>query len=94
MLGWIWFLVVVANIVTLSMFGWDKWRSRKGGTRVRERTLLLAILCCGWPAAWLAMSWFRHKTKKQPFRRYAMLWTVLNPFWPLLYVTVQQLGRA
>ena len=40
------------------------------------------------------MAWFRHKTVKQPFRRYAMLWTVLNPFWALVYWTWRELAAA
>ena len=38
--------------------------------------------------AWLGMAWFRHKTQKQRFRRYAWAWTLLNPFWALVWWTV------
>ena len=80
-----WGLVLLWNLVTLIVYGWDKWRSKRQGGRVRERTLLWMLFAAGWPAAWLAMAWFRHKTAKQPFRRYAALWTVLNPFWLLVW---------
>lgn len=84
----LWALVLLWNVVTLATFGWDKWRSTKQARRVPERTLLMMLFATGWVGAWLAMAWFRHKTVKQPFRRYAILWTILNPFWLLLWWTL------
>jgi uncharacterized membrane protein YsdA (DUF1294 family) len=88
MLDLAWGLVLVVNLLALAVYGFDKWRSRGQGRRVPERTLLWLLFLCGWVGAWLAMSWFRHKTQKQPFRRWAILWTVVNPFWALLWWTV------
>ncbi len=82
-----WGLVLVVNLVALAVFGFDKWRSRGQGRRVPERTLLWLLFLCGWIGAWVAMAWFRHKTQKQSFRRWAILWTVVNPFWALLWWT-------
>jgi len=84
-----WVLVLVVNIVTMALYGFDKWRSRGSGRRVSERTLLGWLFATGWLGAWLGMSLFRHKTAKASFRRWAMLWTVLNPFWLLLWWTLQ-----
>jgi uncharacterized membrane protein YsdA (DUF1294 family) len=88
MLDLAWGLVLVVNLVALAVFGFDKWRSRGQGRRVPERTLLWLLFLCGWIGAWVAMAWFRHKTQKQSFRRWAILWTVVNPFWALLWWTV------
>ncbi|MEZ6037665.1 MAG: DUF1294 domain-containing protein [Planctomycetota bacterium] len=89
MLPIVWGLVGLWNIVTLLTYGWDKWRSKKeGARRVRERTLLWMLFATGWLGAWLGMAWFRHKTQKQPFRRYAWAWTLLNPFWALVWWTI------
>jgi uncharacterized membrane protein YsdA (DUF1294 family) len=85
----IWSLILLWNLLTLVTFGWDKVRSKRQGRRVSERTLLWMLFSTGWIGAWLAMSWFRHKTTKQPFRRYAIMWTVINPFWGLLWWTWQ-----
>ncbi len=85
MLQLVWAVVVLLNVVTLLVFGFDKWRSRGDGRRVSERALLWFVFLGGWIGAWLAMGWFRHKTQKQPFRRYAIAWTVLNPFWLLVW---------
>lgn len=88
----LWALWVTWNVCTLVVFGYDKWRARRERRRVRERTLLWCIGIGGWLGAWLAMGWFRHKTQKGSFRRWAALWTVLNPTWLLIWWTLQ--GRA
>ncbi|MCU0867149.1 MAG: DUF1294 domain-containing protein [Planctomycetes bacterium] len=88
MLGLLWGLVLVVNVATALVFGFDKWRARRNGRRVPERKLLWLVFATGWIGAWAAMALFRHKTVKQPFRRLALLWTVVNPFWLLLWQTV------
>ncbi|MFT4514608.1 MAG: uncharacterized membrane protein YsdA (DUF1294 family) [Planctomycetota bacterium] len=90
----LWSLVLLWNVLTLATFGWDKIRAKRQGRRVPERTLLWMVFATGWVGAWLAMSWFRHKTIKQPFRRYAIAWTVINPFWALLWWTWKNAGAA
>lgn len=86
MLQLVWALVLLLNLVALATYGYDKWRSRReGARRVPERTLLWLVFLGGWVGAWLGMTWFRHKTQKQPFRRWAMLWTLVNPWWLLLW---------
>jgi uncharacterized membrane protein YsdA (DUF1294 family) len=45
----------------------DKSQARKGGQRVRERTLLLLALLGGSPGLVLGMLMVRHKTKKASF---------------------------
>lgn len=91
MLRLAWALVGLLNVATLLVFAFDKWRSRTAGARrVKERTLLWLVFLGGWIGAWTAMAWFRHKTRKQPFRRWAMLWTVVTPFWALVWYTAAQ----
>jgi uncharacterized membrane protein YsdA (DUF1294 family) len=103
MLEFVWALVLLWNVATVVVFGWDKWRSRKNGAdprpdrqrrRVRERTLLWMVFLTGWLGAWLAMAWFRHKTLKRGFRVLAALWTVVNPFWLLVWWTFRGDGAA
>ncbi|MBL8751717.1 MAG: DUF1294 domain-containing protein [Planctomycetes bacterium] len=88
MLELAWGLVLVVNLLAFVVYGFDKWRSKGQGRRVPERTLLWFVFLCGWIGAWVGMSLFRHKTQKQPFRRWAILWTVVNPIWALLWWTV------
>jgi uncharacterized membrane protein YsdA (DUF1294 family) len=85
MLQLLWALVLLLNVGALVVFGYDKWRSRGAGRRVPERVLLWFVFLGGWIGAWLAMSWFRHKTVKQPFKTWAILWTLLSPFWLLVW---------
>lgn len=85
MLQLAWALVLLLNVTALVVYGYDKWKSRGQGRRVPERTLLWLLLLGGWVGAWTAMSLFRHKTQKQPFRRWAITWTVFNPFWLLVW---------
>jgi len=84
----LWGLVALLNLATGVVFGIDKLQSRRrGARRVRERTLLWGMFLGGFPAAWIAMSLFRHKTVKQPFRTWAVLATVLSPLWLLVWWT-------
>jgi uncharacterized membrane protein YsdA (DUF1294 family) len=84
-----WVLVLLANLVTFAVFAFDKWRAARQGRRVRERTLLWWTFASGWIGAWGASSLFRHKTQKASFRRWAILWTIVNPFWLLLWWTLR-----
>ena len=63
--GW----VCLISAGTLLVYGWDKWQAKRGGWRVSERTLHRMAFLGGWPGAWLAQRWFRHKTVKKTFRR-------------------------
>ena len=79
-------LCLLLNVATLVLFGVDKLQSRRPGrTRIRERTLLWCMFLGGFVGAWLAIGLFRHKTVKQPFRTYAILWTLLSPAWLLVF---------
>ena len=76
------------NLLTFLAFGHDKFRARRGGRRTPEATLLLLASLGGFPAGWLAMRLFRHKTIKRSFRLKMALVTVVNPVWPLLYLAL------
>lgn len=60
------------NILAFAAFGWDKHCARTGRWRVPEGTLLMLALLGGTPGALAGRSFFRHKTRKQPF--VAQLW--------------------
>ena len=69
----LWYLI--ASLVTLAVFGWDKFRASRGGWRVAENTLHLLCLLGGWPGGLLGRALFRHKTQKQPFT--AVFWATV-----------------
>lgn len=57
----------VASTACFIMYALDKQAARAGRRRISERSLLLAGLACGWPGAWLAQRWLRHKSSKTAF---------------------------
>jgi uncharacterized membrane protein YsdA (DUF1294 family) len=87
-----WLVVLAVNVLAFLVYGYDKWKSRGTGRRVPERVLLAWLFATGWVGAWTGMSLFRHKTVKVPFRRWAILWTIVNPFWLLLWWTIRPAG--
>ena len=56
------------NVAAFAAYGSDKYRSRHGQWRIRERTLLLLALLGGSAGAWLGMQVFRHKTQHLKFK--------------------------
>ncbi|MBL8762900.1 MAG: DUF1294 domain-containing protein [Phycisphaerae bacterium] len=60
-------LYALTSLGALLAYAWDKLAARRGGRRVRERTLHLLELAGGWPGALLAARLLRHKTHDMPF---------------------------
>ncbi|MCA8951492.1 MAG: DUF1294 domain-containing protein [Planctomycetes bacterium] len=82
----LWGVALILNLATLITFGLDKFQSRrKGARRVPERTLLWMMFLGGLIGGWVAMSLFRHKTVKRSFRIWAIVLTLLSPFWLLVW---------
>ena len=77
------------NLVVALVYSWDKLMARLGRRRVSEAFLLWLLFLCGCIGAWCAMSLVRHKTRKGSFRWPAILLTVLNPLWLLLWLQWQ-----
>jgi uncharacterized membrane protein YsdA (DUF1294 family) len=55
------------NVLTFVVFGWDKNLAIKNKGRISEKTLLWLGIIGGALGAFLAMKFFRHKTKKKSF---------------------------
>jgi uncharacterized membrane protein YsdA (DUF1294 family)/cold shock CspA family protein len=56
------------SAITWSSYVLDKKRARTGGWRVPEIQLHLLEFLGGWPAAFLAQRYIRHKTKKKSYK--------------------------
>ena len=55
------------NLLGLCLMAFDKRRARRGGNRIRERTLFLVAALGGSIGCWAGMYLFRHKTKHCAF---------------------------
>ena len=55
------------NLLGLCLMAFDKLRARRGGHRIRERTLFLVAALGGSIGCWAGMYLFRHKTKHRAF---------------------------
>lgn len=65
-------VLIGINVLAFFAFGWDKACAENDWRRVPEAQLLLLTLFGGALGALLGQQYFRHKTKKQPFR--LLLW--------------------
>jgi uncharacterized membrane protein YsdA (DUF1294 family) len=87
--GWL----LLCSAVSLVQYAIDKRQARRAARRISERILLLTCLAGGWPGAALAAKIFRHKTRKESYRRLfslavagniALLSLLIWAIWPLL----------
>ncbi len=60
--------VVAVNGLAFVAFGVDKRRAVRGDWRLSEAYLLMLAAVGGWVGAKAGQRWFRHKTRKEPFR--------------------------
>ena len=59
--------VVIINLVAFFMYGIDKWKAKREGRRIPEKSLLGIAALGGSIGAYAAMQLFRHKTRKPKF---------------------------
>lgn len=60
--------LLVMNVLTLCLFGGDKWLARHHKRRIRERDLLLGALLGGSIGGLIGMHVFHHKTRHIKFK--------------------------
>ncbi len=68
-------ITTLASFVALALYALDKRRAIKEARRIPERVLHGSSFLGGWPGAYLAQQWFRHKTQKTSFRM--MFWLIV-----------------
>ena len=78
-----WFTAI--NVAAFLLWGFDKWRAIRKGWRVPEMTLHAFSVLGAVPAAFLAMSLFRHKTLKLHF---AILYGAVLVFQIAVWITL------
>jgi len=74
----LWGVYVAMSFATFIVYALDKRAARLGQWRVKESTLHVLALLCGWPGALLAQHLLRHKSAKPTFRRVFWLSVALN----------------
>lgn len=58
-----WIYLVIINLITFCVFGFDKWQAINRHSRVRNATLLGLCFIGGALGGLLGMQTFRHKTR-------------------------------
>lgn len=66
-------LLLIFNLITFFVFGYDKYLARTNRRRVSEKTLLKLALFGGSVGAVFAQKIFRHKSKKYRY----LFWIIL-----------------
>ena len=61
-------VLLLWNLITFGMMGFDKRRAKNGGWRVPEKRLFFCSFLFGGPGVALGMSVFRHKTQHLNFK--------------------------
>ncbi|MDD2177448.1 cold shock and DUF1294 domain-containing protein [Acidovorax sp. D2M1] len=72
---WVMSAAVAINLLTFLVYAIDKSAAQNGQWRTKESHLHLLSLAGGWPGAWFAQQWLRHKSRKLEFR--AVYWTTV-----------------
>lgn len=75
---WIFVAYLALSLFALVVYAVDKDCAAHDSWRVPESTLHLLALAGGWPGAFVARYWLRHKTVKQPFRIVFSLTIIAN----------------
>ncbi|HEX4999293.1 MAG TPA: cold shock and DUF1294 domain-containing protein [Terriglobia bacterium] len=73
-------LYLVTSVVSLFAYAHDKSAAKKEQWRTPENTLHLLSVIGGWPGAFVAQKWFRHKSRKESFQSVFWATVVLNLF--------------
>ena len=62
------YYLLAINVVTLIVYGIDKYKAKKAKWRIPEATLLLLAVLGGSIGAWMGMKVWHHKTMHKKFK--------------------------
>ncbi|MDD2829581.1 MAG: DUF1294 domain-containing protein [Sulfuricurvum sp.] len=68
------FLLIIFNLITFAIFGFDKFLARTNRQRISEKTFLMLAIIGGSVGAVFAQKIFRHKTRKFKY----LFWVILS----------------
>jgi uncharacterized membrane protein YsdA (DUF1294 family) len=79
--------LIFSNLTGFVLMAWDKHRSRNGGRRIAESTLIIWSLIGGAHGIFAAQHICHHKTRKQPISSIlTILMVVLSTLYCILYL--------
>ncbi len=82
------YYILAINIITLAVYGLDKYLARTNRYRISEKNLLTLALAGGTIGAYIGQKLFRHKTMKASFQnRFWMIVALHFAFAVYLYIT-------
>jgi len=73
-------LYVFFSVISFFVYRHDKLAAQQNQRRTGEGTLILLGALGGWPGAFVAQQFFRHKTKKRSFQIAFWVTVLLNCF--------------
>ena len=76
--SWVLAAAVAINLLTFVAYAIDKSAAQNGQWRTKESHLHLLALAGGWPGAWFAQQWLRHKSSKVEFRAVYLVTVLLH----------------
>jgi uncharacterized membrane protein YsdA (DUF1294 family)/cold shock CspA family protein len=68
-------VVLGLSSIAIAAYAYDKKQAVEGRWRIAESTLHLIEILGGWPGAFLAQGWFRHKCRKATYQ--ATYWSIV-----------------
>jgi uncharacterized membrane protein YsdA (DUF1294 family) len=74
----IFYLYIVASLVTFIVYAFDKSAAKNGRWRIPESQLHWLALLGGWPGAFIAQNTLRHKSIKTAFKQVYWVTVILN----------------
>jgi uncharacterized membrane protein YsdA (DUF1294 family) len=77
------------SVVTFLVYALDKSKAKRNVWRIKESTLQILSLLCGWPGGVLAQEFLRHKSIKGKFRGVFYFVSLLNLCVMGLYIYIE-----
>jgi uncharacterized membrane protein YsdA (DUF1294 family) len=75
---WLLAFIAALNLLTFAVYYFDKRSAERGGPRTPETTLHVLAMLGGWPSAFLAQRFFRHKSSKAGFQFMFCITVIVN----------------
>jgi len=86
------YIYIAVSVITLTAYFIDKYAAMRKKQRIKESTLHILALFCGWPGACIAQKVLRHKAHKKSFQGKYAASIIVNILGLILYLTLMLLN--